>query len=293
MKNELIIAQKQIEQKIYIIRGVQVMIDKDLAEIYGVKTSRLNEQVKRNTSRFPADFMFQLTEAEWQNLMSQNAISSWGGRRKLPSVFTEQGVASLSAVLKTETAAKVHVEIMRAFVEMRKFLLQNAQIFQRLDQVELKQLATDQKFEHIFKALESKNEIPPQGIFFDGQIFDAYELVVKIVKSAKASLMLIDNYIDETTLRLLSKRHKKVRCHIYTAKISAQLQLDVEKHNAQYEPITLTAFNKSHDRFLIVDEKELFHIGASLKDAGKKWFAFSKLHLDPKLILQQIMELAP
>ncbi|MEO7314402.1 MAG: ORF6N domain-containing protein, partial [Ginsengibacter sp.] len=167
--------------------------------------------------------------------------------------------------------------IMRAFVSMRKFLTQNASVFQRIDHLELKQLQTDEKLNQVFKALEAGQPQPDKGIFFDGQIFDAYSFVAGLVKMANIEIVLIDNYVDETVLTLLGKRKLKVAATIYTKSISKSLQLDVEKHNAQYPSITVKTFTQSHDRFLVIDQKELYHLGASLKDLGKKWFAFSKM----------------
>lgn len=273
-----IVKQQHIESKIVMLRDVQVILDKDLASFYEVKPIRLREQVKRNPNRFPPDFVFQLTENEVDSLVSQNAIpskQSLGGH--LPYVFTEQGVAAVAGVLKSEKAAEVSITIARAFVAMRKFLFQNASVFQRLDRIELKQIQTDEKFERIFKALESGQATPDMGIFFDGQVFDAYTFAVNLIKSATQSIVLIDNYIDESVLTLLSKRNIGVSASIYTKEINKALQLDVKKHNAQYPSIEIKTFANSHDRFLIIDNKELYHIGASLKDIGKKWFAFSRM----------------
>ena len=273
-----IVKQQHIESKIVMLRDVQVILDKDLASFYEVKPIRLREQVKRNPNRFPPDFVFQLTENEVDSLVSQNAIpskQSLGGH--LPYVFTEQGVAAVAGVLKSEKAAEVSITIARAFVAMRKFLFQNASVFQRLDRIELKQIQTDEKFERIFKALESGQATPDMGIFFDGQVFDAYTFAVNLIKSATQSIVLIDNYIDESVLTLLSKRNIGVSASIYTKEINKPLQLDVKKHNAQYPSIEIKTFANSHDRFLIIDHKELYHIGASLKDLGKKWFAFSRM----------------
>ncbi len=278
MKNE--IKTSTIQSSIYNIRGKQVMLDSTLAEMYQVSTGRLNEQVKRNIERFPEDFMFQLTKNEWENLKSHFAISSWGGRRKLPYVFTEQGIATLSGVLKSEVAIHVNIIIMRTFVQMRKFISTNATIFQRLDKVEQKQLETDKKFAQVFKALDNANLPPNQGIFFNGQIFDAYVFVNDLIKTAKQSIVLIDNYIDDTVLMMLSKRNQNVIATIYTTKISEQLKLDLQKHNQQYTKIDVKKCLKSHDRFLIIDEKDIYHIGASLKDLGKKVFAFSKIETE-------------
>jgi hypothetical protein len=283
-----------IASKIVTIRGCQVMLDKDIAEFYEVKPIRLREQVKRNIARFPDDFMFQLTESEVDLMVSQNAIPSrkqLGGF--LPYVFTEQGVAAVSAVIKSKKAEEVSVLLMRAFVKMRRFIATNADIFHRLDTIEKEQIGyqinTNQKLEQLFKALEDKSIKPTQGIFYDGQIFDAYIFVAGLIKSAKKDLILIDNYIDETTLLLFSKRKKSVNCTIYTQKISQVLKQDLEKYNAQYPNISLKTFKQTHDRFLIIDNKTVYHIGASLKDLGKKWFAFSKMELSANLILKKLL----
>jgi len=272
-----------IENFIYVIRGRQVMLDRDLAKLYQVETGRLNEQVKRNIKRFPSDFMFQLTPEEAENLISQNAISRWGGNRKLPYAFTEQGISMLSSVLRSKTAIEVNIRIMRAFTTMRRFLSANAQVFQRLETIEYHQLemkqhqdATDKRIDEVFRRLDEGAEPPRQGIFYDGQVFDAYAFACDLVKRAKHEIVLIDNYIDETVLTLLDKRDAGVAATVYTAKIDPQLQLDINRHNSQYAPIDVNTFNKSHDRFLCIDS-EVFHIGASLKDLGKRWFAFSKM----------------
>jgi hypothetical protein len=270
---------EEIKNKILTIRGVQVMLDKDLASFYEVKPIRLREQIKRNPNRFPSDFVFQLNESEVDLMVSQNAIpsrQSLGGF--LPLVFTEQGVAAVSGVLKSDKAAEVSIAIARAFVAMRKFLLNNAAIFQRLDKIELKQLKTDEKFEQVFKAMEARQPKPDKGIFFDGQIFDAYTFTADIIREASKSIILIDNFVDDSVLTLLSKRGKSVTATVYTKEITKQLRLDLAKHNKQYPEIRINVFKNSHDRFLIIDEKELYHFGASLKDLGKKWFAFSKMN---------------
>lgn len=269
---------EEIQNKIFTIRGVQVMLDKDLASFYEVKAIRLREQVKRNPNRFPADFVFQLNENEVEYMVSQFAIpsvQSLGGY--LPYVFTEQGVAAASGVIKSDKADDVSVALARAFVAMRKFILNNASVFQRLDTIELKQLKTDEKLEQIFKALDAGQPQPEKGIFFDGQVFDAYVFVADIIKRANRSIILIDNFVDETVLNLFTKRSETVSATIYTKTISKQLQLDRDRHNAQYPPIDIQLFTPSHDRFLIIDNAEMYHLGASLKDLGKKWFAFSKM----------------
>ncbi len=281
-----------IRAKIYLIRDQQVMMDKDIAALYEVKPIRLREQVQRNIERFPDDFMFQLSEVEVDFMVSQNAIPSrkhLGG--SLPYVFTEQGVASLSGVLKSAKAAEIHVRIMRAFVEMRKFIQHNANIFARLDLVERRQIAfeseTDRNFEKLFQALEA-NEPPRQGIFYNGQVYDAYAFVADLIRKAKKSLILIDNYIDDSVLTLLSKRNNGVSVTIYTKAISKQLALDLKKHNEQYPPIAIETFKEAHDRFLIIDEQEIYHIGASLKDLGKKWVAFSKFETGAVEMLKKL-----
>lgn len=282
-KMENILPLKNIQSRIFNIRGFQVMLDKDIAFFYQVKSIRLREQVKRNIGRFPEDFMFQLTEEEVDLLVSQNAIPSkkqFGGYS--PYVFTEQGVAAVSAVIKSKKAEEVSVLLMRAFVDMRRFITNNAAIFQRLENVERKQLKTDTKLDEILNALEDKSLQPKQGIFFNGLIFDAYVFVIDLIKSAKYSIVLIDNYIDDSVLTILSKRNTGVLAAIFTSEISKQLKLDLNKHNAQYSEIQMKIFAKSHDRFLILDEKIVYHIGASLKDLGKKWFAFSRLNIDTK-----------
>jgi len=297
MSNLIVISQKQIESRIYNMRGVQVMLDSDLAEVYQVETRALNQAVKRNIERFPEDFMFQLSASEMENLelqrlnlKSQNVMSSMhGGRRTRAYAFTEQGVAGLSAVLKSTTAAKVHVEIMRAFVAMRKLINKNLLFVERLNSIEQKQLETDNRIEIIFKALESKDRIPTQGVFFDGQVFDAYELASRIIRSAEKSIVLIDNYIDETTLTHLAKKKEGVRVLLLSKNISKQLELDVKKANEQYGNFSAHIFPHSHDRFLIIDSKDIYHLGASLKDLGKKWFAFTKMESQTvELIMQKI-----
>lgn len=271
------LVKSNIENKIYTVRNVQVMLDSDLADLYYTETKFINRAVKRNASRFPIEFMFQLTEQEWQSLKFQSGTSSdgHGGRRYFPNVFTEQGIAMLSAVLHTETAVKVSIQIMKAFVAMRKSLGQLHGLLQRMEGLELKQLSTDQKIEQIFEILDSQI-VPRQGIFFEGQLFDAHVFVSNLIKVAKKSIVVVDNYIDETTLLLLSKRNDGVGCSVLT-RINNTLKNDIGKHNKQYPPIELIENNGSHDRFIIIDHKHLYHFGASLKDLGKKCFAFSQM----------------
>ena len=288
MENKSSIIPKEIRNLIYTIRGKQVMLDSDLAALYQVETKNLNKAVKRNIERFPASFCFQLTEEEVENLRFQIGTSSlnYGGRRYLPYVFTEQGVAMASAILRSDIAVKVSVEIMEAFVEMRRMLISNASLFHRLDKIELKQLDTDQKFEAIFKAMGSDKLHSEKGVFYNGQIFDAYTFVSDIIRSAKSSIILIDNYVDDTVLTLLGKRNNNVTATIHTKTISNQLRLDLQRYNSQYPPIEVEVFSDAHDRFLIIDDTELYHIGASLKDLGKKWFAFSRMDIEVGRMLQ-------
>ncbi|MCK5807481.1 ORF6N domain-containing protein [bacterium] len=282
-KQDLVVTESyDILSKISVIRGLSVMFDFDLAQLYGVKAVRLREQVKRNQKRFPPDFMYQLTDEEISLMVSQNAIPSkqtLGGSR--PFVFTEQGIASISSVLNSEKAIEVNIAIIRAFVAMRKMLVHNTALFQRVENIETRQLThqieTDKKIDEIFSAIEERGIKPTQGIFYNGQIFDAYLFVMNIIRSARQSIILIDNYIDETVLTMLSKRAKAVLVTVYTKKINKQLSLDIQKYNEQYTQVEIIEFFDAHDRFMIIDESEVYHLGASLKDVGKKWFAFSKM----------------
>ncbi len=239
--------------------------------------------------------MFQLTKEELENWKSQTVISNSikMGLRKPPLVFTEQGVYMLATVLKSQTAVEVTKQIMSVFTKMRNFLLQNANLFQKIEEIEKRQITyeikTDEKIDKIFKALEDKSIKPTQGIFFDGQIFDAYVFVNNLIKSAKKSIKLIDNYVDESVLMLFGKV-KNIEVTIYTKTISKQLKLDLKKYNLQYGNIKAKKFDLSHDRFLIIDDKEIYHIGTSLKDLGKKWFAFSKMDNESLKILDKMTE---
>ena len=276
--------------KIHLIRGSHVMLDRDLAELYQVETKSLNQSVKRNLERFPQSFMFQLSVEEFLDWKSQFVTSNGDkmGLRRPPYAFTEQGVAMLSAILRSDSAIQVSIQIMQAFVEMRRFMLSNAKMFQRVELLEIKQVQTEQKVDAVLDAIGSLELEPRQGVFFDGQIFDAYSLVSKLVRKAKISIVLVDNYIDDSVLTLLSKRRKNVSARIYCKRISKQLRLDLEKHNAQYPAIEIVPFDAAHDRFLILDGTSVYHIGASLKDLGKKWFAFSKIEKDALKIIEQL-----
>ena len=265
-----------IESLIYFIREEQVMLDCDLARLYGVETKVLNQAVKRNIQRFPDDFMFQLTKEECLRSQIVTLNEGRGQHLKyLPHAFTENGVAMLSSVLRSERAIEVNISIMRAFTLMRNLIKKHGSLLQRIDRLEMKQLKTDEKVDTILDKLNRNVDIR-EGIFFEGQIFDAYAFVAGLIRKAKSRIVVIDSYVDESVLVQLSKRNPGVTVDIYDGKISRQLRQDVERHNAQYPGVTLHAYAKAHDRFLIIDE-EVYHIGHSLKDLGKKLFAFSKM----------------
>lgn len=283
-----------IEPLIYQVRGYQVMLDSDLARLYGVDTRRLNEQVKRNLERFPEDFMFQLSKEEVQNLMSQFATSSWGGTRKQPYAFTENGVAMLSSVLRSKTAIEVNIRIMRAFSAMRGFMMSNARVFQRLETLEHHQLLlqqhqsdTDKKIEEVLNRLDSGDSRPVEGFFFEGQIFDAYALISDLIRMARTRIVLIDNYVDDRVLKVLTKRAEGVSATIYTDPRHSQISNDLRRHNAKYPRIDVKHCSNVHDRFLIIDEV-VYLIGGSIKDLGKKIVAFSRLHQNPGEILVRL-----
>ena len=282
-KKIVIVDNKEIQNLIYTIRDKQVMIDSDLAILYQVETKYLNRQRSRNANRFPEDFCFQLTKEEYEFLRCQNVTSKKesgsGGRRYMPYVFTEQGIAMLSAVLKSDVAVDVSIKIMNSFVEMRKFLLSNREMFARLDRVELKQLETDKKLEEVFDYIATTKEVK-QKIFFNGQIYDAFSLMVEIVEKAEKELILIDNYVDVNTLNILSKKKDGVNVLIVTSGNGNLTDKDVAKFNSQYPKLAVKISNDFHDRFFIIDRNEVYHIGASIKDAGKKSFGITKLDVE-------------
>ncbi len=270
---------KSLKDKIHTIRGVHVMLDRNLAELYEVSTKALNQAVKRNKERFPEKFTFQITNEEKQELVTNcDHLQSLKYSYQTPNVFTEQGVAMLSAVLKSEKAVKVSIQIMEAFVEMRKIIRNNQPLLTRMNTVETKLLEHDKHIHGIFKTIEDKQLLPDKGIFYNGQVFDAHKLASDLVRTATKSIILIDNYVNDTTLSILAKRKKTIPATIYTKNITKQLKLDVKKHNEQYQAVQLKEFKDAHDRFLIIDNTTVYHIGASLKDLGKKWFAFSKMN---------------
>ena len=256
---------ENIKNLIYTIRGKQVMLDSDVAMLYQYTTKSINKAMKRNINRFPEDFCFQLTEKEVENL-------------RFPYVYTEQGISMLAGVLKNEIAVQVSINIIRAFIEMRKFISLNGKLFKRLTNVECKILEHDKKFDIVFNELQKDEKMEfKQKIFFDGQIYDAYSLIIDIIKKAKQKILIIDNYIDYSILKMLSKKNQKVVVVILTLQNSKLNKLDITKFNKQYPVLKLAYTNKFHDRFIVIDNKELYHVGASLKDLGKKCFAISKI----------------
>ena len=308
---------EHIENLILVVRGKQVLLDRDLARLYGVETKRLKEQVRRNIERFPEDFMFQLSKEESELIPLYNTIvddndcsrsqfatlnedeSKTQSKRGLnikylPYAFTENGIAMLSSVLRSPLAIETNIRIMRAFTAMRHFVTSNLQMFQRMETIEhhqmelaVRQSNTEHKLEEIFKKLDDGSIQKKHGVFFDGEIFDAYTLVCHLVKNAKKRIVLFDNYVDESILTILDKREQGVAAQIYTKHISRKLNLDIEKHNQQYPQIGIAEFDKSHDRFLCIDDT-VYNVGASLKDLGNKWFAFNRMELKTDELLSKM-----
>lgn len=287
-----------IESLIHVIRGQQVMIDSDLDRLYGVETKYLKRADKANIKRFPPDFMFELELTEFDSLRCKNCTSNTkpqrGGTRYIPFAFTEQGVAMLSGVLKSDTAIEVNIRIMRAFTAMRSFLINNAHVFQRLETVEHHQLLLqehlsehDRKFEEVLSRLDDKDSEPIEGFFFEGQIFDAYSLISDLIRKASRRIVLIDNYVDDRILKVLTKREEGVSATIYTDPRHSQITNDLRRHNAQYSPVEVRHCSNVHDRFLIIDDTVYF-IGGSIKDLGKKIVAFSQMHQNPDIILARL-----
>lgn len=283
---EMVEIMPEIQNLIYVIRGKQVMLDSDLAMLYQVETKRLNEAVKRNISRFPEKFRFQLTKDEYENLKSQFSTSSFvndtehGGRRKLPYVFTEQGIAMLSAVLRSEVAIQVSIRIMDTFVELRKYMANASVLYERINSMETRQLLyqekADKQFERIFDYIAAHEE-SNQKIFYDGQIFDAFRIMTDLVQQAEKTIVLIDGYVDIGTLNILSKKKDEVSVCIYTFASTRLSVQDIAKFNAQYPKLKVRYTTAFHDRFLILDNSKAYHIGASIKDAGKKCFAINRI----------------
>lgn len=276
---------ENIKNLIYNIKGKQVMLDSDVAMLYHYETKYINLAVRRNQERFPESFCFQLTKEEFDNLRLQFATLNYQTNNKsnvtrkyLPYVFTEQGIAMLSGILKNEIAIQVSINIINAFVEMRNFIALNGQVFQEINTIKGKLLEHDKKFDRVFDELQNKQESEfKQKIFFDGQIYDAYSLIIDIIKSAKTKILIIDNYIDESILKILAKKNRNVEVVILTSQNCDLSKLDVNKFNKQYPVLKVARTNRFHDRFIVIDNKELYHCGASLKDLGKKCFAISKM----------------
>ena len=296
------ISNEEIKNLIYTIRGKQVMLDSDVAMLYHYPTKRINEAVNRNKQRFPENFCFQLTEEEYKSLRFKNftfneinskdinednslrsqiaTLDESAGRGKhrkyLPYVFTEQGIAMLSGLLKNDIAIQVSINIMNAFVEMRKFLAVNGQLFERLTNVEYKLLEHDKKFDKVFDQLQNEENIK-QKIFFEGQIYDAYSLIIDIFKKANKKILIIDNYIDDNVLKMLTKKNKNIEVVILTSDKSNIQKIDIQKFNKEYPILKVAKTNKFHDRFIVIDNKEMYHLGASIKDLGKKCFGINRI----------------
>lgn len=298
MNNELIyIESDNIKRLIYTVRGKQVMLDSDVAMLYKCETKILNQTMKRNMKRFPEDFCFQLIEEEYISLRSQivtlNETGRGQHRKYLPFVYTEQGISMLSPLLNNEIAVQVSISIMSAFVDMRKFINTNRDLFEKViiieNKIYKKFLNYDNKFEQIFNALQKENEFK-QKIFFEGQVYDAYSLIVDIIRRANKKIVIIDNYVDDSILKMLAKKNKNVETVILTSENSNISKLDIQKLNKEYPTLKLAKTDKFHDRFIIIDNNELYHCGASIKDLGKKCFAISKMGNEEVLsIIQKVV----
>ena len=294
IKNE--ISNEEIKYLIYTIRGKQVMLDSDVAMLYHYETKKINQAVKRNIERFPERFCFQLTEEELEIMWSQIVTTSklednkYRSKKYLPYVFTEQGIAMLSGILKSEVAVQVSIKIMDAFVEMRKFMNTNKTLFEKVINIENKMdkkfIEQDKKFDIIFDQLQLEENIK-QRIFFDGQIYDAYSLIIDIIKKATNKIQIIDNYVDDSVLKMLTKKKNNVEVAILTSNKSNIQNIDIQKFNKEYPLLKVAKTNKFHDRFIVIDNKEMYHLGASIKDLGKKCFGINKIE-DLEIIKQII-----
>lgn len=293
MDNEELVVQEpsleeyqteNIKNLIYTIRGKQVMLDSDVARLYQYETKNINKAMKRNIERFPEDFCFQLTKKEIDEMWFQFGTTSkndnlkYRSEKYLPYAYTEQGISMLAGVLKNDIAIQVSISIIRAFIEMRKFIANNSNMLNRLTTVEYKLLEHDKKFDEVFNELQKNQESEfTQKIFFDGQIYDAYSLIIEIIKRAKLKILIIDNYIDDSILEMLTKKKEDVKVVILTSNKTNISKLDIQKFNKEYPILEVAKTDKYHDRFIVIDDKELYHVGASLKDLGKKCFAISKI----------------
>ena len=288
-----------VEKMIQIVRGKQVLLDRDIATLYGVETRAINQAVKRNIERFPERYCFQLTKNELENLKSQNVISSWGGDRFKPYVFTEQGFAMLSSVLKSKAAVNISIAIMDAFVAMRQYLYQNGGIVNRISNIESKDLEQDarlhehdRKFNEVFEAMD-RGELKSKGLFYNNQEFEAYVFVCDLIRQAKKRIVLVDKYVSEKVLAMMLKREKGVSVTIYTDVESKVHKVDMETYNAQYpdSPMNTLPCYGMHDRFLFIDDTA-YHFGASLKDLGKKTFFFTKEDFTLEEVLKESQKIA-
>lgn len=283
-ENKLLIQKEltneDIKSLIYTVRGKQVMLDSDVARLFEYATKDLNRNVKNNIERFPEYYCFQLTSEEYQSLRCKNFTLNETGRgqhrKYLPYVFTEYGITMLAGLLKSEVAVNVSIRIVNTFIEMRKILSSNNQIFERLTNVEYKLLDHDKKFDEVFNQLQLEDNIK-QRIFFNGQIYDAYSIIVDIIKRANKKILIIDNYIDDNVLKMLAKKKNNVEVVILTSDKSNIETLDIKKFNKEYPILKVAKTNKFHDRFIVIDNKEMYHLGASIKDLGKKCFAINRI----------------
>lgn len=278
IQNEL--TNEDIKNLIYTIRGKQVMLDSDVARLFEYATKDLNRNVKNNIERFPEYYCFQLTNEEYKSLRCKNFTLNENGRgqhrKYLPYVFTEYGITMLAGLLKSEVAVNVSIRIVNTFIEMRKFLMINGQVFERLTNMECKLLEHDKKFDEVFNQLQLEENIK-QRIFFDGQIYDAYSLIIDIIKKANSKILIIDNYIDDSVLKMLAKKKNNVEVVILTSDKTNIENLDIKKFNKEYPILKVAKTNKFHDRFIVIDNKEMYHLGASIKDLGKKCFAINRI----------------
>lgn len=290
MTNLIMANEQNIGGLIHIVRGKEVILDSDLASLYQVETKVLNKARNRNIERFPESFCFQLTNEEYRNLRFQNGTSSsssnYGGRRYLPYAFTEQGVAMLSGILRSNIAIQTSVRIIDAFVAMRHFIADNHLLLEKIENIDFKLADHDKKFEEIFAQLAARKPVS-QKIFYEGQIYDAYSLLVDLIQKARKSIILIDNYISKTTLDILSKKQASVTVDVYTLPTSKISKTDITKFNAEYPVLRIHHTNRFHDRFLILDHKDAYLVGASLKDAGKKAFAITRI--EDKSIIDELL----
>lgn len=290
IQNEL--TSEDIKNLIYTIRGKQVMLDSDVARLFEYATKDLNRNVKNNIERFPEYYCFQLTNEEYKSLRCKIFTLNENGRgqhrKYLPYVFTEYGITMLAGLLKSQVAVNVSIKIVNSFIEMRKFLVSNGQVFERLTNMEYKLLEHDKKFDIVFDQLQHKENIK-QKIFFQGQIYDAYSIIIDIIKKANKKILIIDNYIDDSVLKMLAKKKNNVEVVILTSDKSNIENLDIKKFNKEYPILKVAKTNKFHDRFIVIDSREMYHLGASIKDLGKKCFAINKI--EDRQIIEKIINL--